>query len=157
MTSTITVAPVRKQVRVQANADRAFQVFTDGMTRWWPRTKSINTSPIEAVVLEPRVGGRWFERGVDGSECQWGAVLVWEPGRHLVLNWQIDAQWRFDPQLTTEVDVRFVEDAEGTTVQLEHRLDGFGAAADQMRQIFDGPAAWQGALESFAHEIETAT
>lgn len=150
MAKTVAITPVRKSVRVKAAPTRAFEIFTAGMKRWWLPQYSINASPIADVVVEPRAGGRWFERGEDGSECQWGTVLAWEPPSRLVLNWQISAQWQYDPALTTEVEVHFIPEGEGTRVELEHRLDGYGPAAEQMRAIFDGPAAWTGLLESFA-------
>ena len=152
MTKTITVAPVRKSVRVNATPERAFEIFTAGMARWWSKQYSINSSRSRDIVIEPRANGRWFERGEDGSECQWGKVLAWEPPGRLVLAWQITAEWQFDPNLLTEVEVRFTADGAGTLVELEHRLEGYGAAAAQMREIFDGPNAWMGLLESFARE-----
>ena len=153
MTSTITVAPVRKRIRVNADPARAFEIFTTGMGRWWPREHSINSSPIHEIILQPQAGGRWMERGEDGSECQWGKVLAWEPPSRLVLAWQITAQWKFDPDLVTEVEVRFLPDGEGAMVELEHRLDGYGDAAEQMRQVFEGPNAWDGTLARLAKEI----
>src|SRR4051812_44746439 len=102
VTPTITPAPVRKSIRVKASPEKAFEVFTAGMSRWWPGSHSINQSPLKSVTIEPRVGGRWFERGEDGSECEWGRVLAWEPPVQLVLAWQVDGQWRFDPNLVTE-------------------------------------------------------
>jgi hypothetical protein len=81
-------------------------------------------------------------------------VLAWEPPVRLLLAWQITAEWRFDPNLLTEVEVRFTADGTGTLVELEHRLDGYGAAAVQMHEVFDGPNAWMGLLESFAKETE---
>ena len=71
VTPTITPAPVRKSIRVKASPEKAFEVFTAGMSRWWPGSHSINQSPLKSVTIEPRVGGRWFERGEDGSECEW--------------------------------------------------------------------------------------
>jgi uncharacterized protein YndB with AHSA1/START domain len=153
MTTAITVAPVRKRTRVNADPARAFEVFTSGMRRWWPRKQSINKSPIQAIVMEPRTGGVWKERGEDGSECQWGKVLAWDPPARVVLAWQINAQWQYDPNLVTEVEVRFSADGEGTVVELEHRLQGYGEAAEQMRELFDGPMAWEGTLQCFAAEI----
>jgi hypothetical protein len=37
MTRAITVAPVRKSIRVRATPERAFDIFTAGMSRWWNR------------------------------------------------------------------------------------------------------------------------
>jgi len=150
MSQTITVAPVRRRTRVNTDPARAFEIFTSGMTRWWPRQHTINNSPIQEVVVEPRVGGRWLEHGEDGSECQWGKVLAWEPPERLMLAWQISSHWQYDPDLTTEVEVRFLVDGDGTMVELEHRLDGYGAAAEQMRQVFDSPEGWTGTLQDFA-------
>lgn len=143
------IAPVRKQVRVKAEPARAFAVFTDRMKAWWPPQQSIGRSPIADIILEPKVGGLWGERGEDGVECRWGEVLAWEPPSRLVLAWRINAEWQYDPALLTEVEVRFTPDGSGTLVELEHRLDGYGPAAERMRGIFDGPTAWAGTLARF--------
>jgi uncharacterized protein YndB with AHSA1/START domain len=150
MTKTVSVAPVRKSVHVKATPERAFEIFTAGMGRWWSKQYSINKSPIKDVVVEPRTDGRWFERGEDGSECQWGKVLAWEPPLRLVLAWQITPSFSYDPDLVTELDVRFIAEGSGTRVELEHRLDGYGAAAEDMFKVFD--TGWHGLLESFARE-----
>ena len=86
---TIKVAPIRKSLVVKTSADKAFIVFTAKIGRWWPRAFTIGTSPIKDVVMEERSGGRWYERGDDGSECAWGKVLAWEPPTRVVLAWQI--------------------------------------------------------------------
>jgi uncharacterized protein YndB with AHSA1/START domain len=150
MTQRIHIAPVSKRIIVSAAPARAFEIFTEGMTRWWPREHSINKSPIREIVIEPRVGGRWMERGEDGIECLWGKVLAWEPPTRIVLAWQITAQWQYDPSLVTEVEVRFTPKDSATLVELEHRLDGYGDAAAKMRELFDGPQAWQATLDRFA-------
>ena len=103
-------------------------------------------------MLEPRQGGRWYEIGVDGTECDWGRVLQWEPPSRLVLAWQIGGTWQFDPTLVTEVEVRFVpETPNRTRVELEHRdLERFGDAQEPIRAAFESPGGWQGLLDAFA-------
>src|SRR5215216_4750823 len=138
MNRPVTVAPVRKRINVAAAPDRAFHVFTAGMSRWWIKSHSINKSPIKDIVIEPRAGGRWYERGVDGSTCDWGRVLSWEPPTRLLLSWEITADWKHDPNLKTEVEVRFV--AQGKDA----------ARGDEMRGIFDSEMGWKGLLAAFA-------
>ena len=151
MSATITPAPIHKEIRVKAPPGRAFEIFTAGMSRWWLKTHTINPtkSPLKDIIMEPRQGGRWFERGEDGSECQWGKVLAWDPPARVLLAWQINGAWQFDPSLITEVEIRFAPDGNGTKVELEHRhLERLGDAAEAMRQAFQG--GWGMLLEEFA-------
>jgi len=151
--TTSTTSAVRKTVTVAAPLAIAFEVFTAQIETWWPlASHHIGDADCQAVVIEPRVGGRWYERGVDGVECVWGQVLLWEPPRHVVLLWQLSAQFRFDPTIETEVDVRFtVIDERTTRVELEHRgLDAYGADELAMHEAFNSPNGWNGMLEHYA-------
>jgi uncharacterized protein YndB with AHSA1/START domain len=144
---------VRQSVVVEASPERAFFVFTDGMTSWWPvDSHSIGDRPMAEAVIEPRTGGRWYERGDDGTECDWGRVLAWEPPARVVLAWQISADWEADPDVHTEIEVRFTPQDDGRTrVDLEHRgLESFGERAEQMRAIFGSDGGWNGLLRRFA-------
>jgi uncharacterized protein YndB with AHSA1/START domain len=156
MNKIVRPAPVRKSVRVGAPPDRAFAVFTAGIGRWWPKSHHIGAADLHTVVIEPKVGGRWYERGVDGSECEHGKVLVWEPPARLVLAWQIAANWKYDANLLTEVEVRFIADgADATRVELEHRdIERFGEGAEAMRQAIDSPDGWPGVLQLFKQAAE---
>jgi uncharacterized protein YndB with AHSA1/START domain len=118
--------------------------------RWPLETHHIGKARAAAAVLEPRAGRRWFERGEDGSETPWGAVVRVEPPRRVMLAWDISADWKCDPTLRTEVEARFVaEGPRSTRVELEHRhLDRFGARADEMRAVFDSPGGWDGPARS---------
>ena len=144
-------APVRKVLTVQTDLDRAFAVFTQRIGRWWPRTHSINRTPMTDVVIEPRVGGRWYERGEDGSECEWGKVLTWQPPTRLVLAWQLGPDWRYNVALVTEVELTFTSvGTRETRVKLEHRsLERFGAVAHEIRGRLDSPGGWGGVLAAF--------
>jgi len=153
---TIVPAPVRKSVRVGAQPQRAFKIFTDGMGRWWPKSHHIGAADLDALVIEPKAGGRWYERGVDGSECDVGRVLIWEPPARLVLAWQLTADFKFDAGLITEVEVRFIaEGANATRVELEHRnLERYGERADGIRTTIDSTEGWSGLLQLFKQTAE---
>ena len=155
----ITPAPIRKSVTVKAPPSRAFAFFTAQMIRWWRPDHHIGTSPLKDIVLEPRVGGRWCEIGEDGSECEWGRVLAYEPPGRLVLAWQLNQDWQYDADFVTELEIRFVAEANGMTrVDLEHRnIDRFGAKADTVRAALDSPGGWTGAMLDFAARLEQAT
>lgn len=149
MNRIIRPAPVVKRLVVQADVQRAFDAFTARIGTWWPRAHSIGAAPQADVIIEPHVGGRWYERGTDGSESEWGKVLVWEAPRRLVLAWQLDAQFRFDPALITEVELRFTALAPGQTqVDFEHRhLERLGDSAAAHRDRLD--SGWPGILEAY--------
>ena len=143
---------VRKVIVVEAPQAVAWRVFTQKMGAWWPLANyKIGKAPAVDAVLEPHVGGRWYERGDDGSTCEWGTVLSWDPPSRLVLSWDISADWQPDPALKTEIEVRFIPDGENVTrVELEHRrLDRYGARRDQMRRIFDVEGDWGKLLAMF--------
>jgi uncharacterized protein YndB with AHSA1/START domain len=156
MTPTIKIAPVRKSLVVNATQARAFAVFTAGMARWWPATHTIMKVPPKDHIVEPRVGGRWYQIGEDGSECDNGRVLAWEPPQRVLLAWQINADWQYDPDLLTEVEVNFIaEGANRTRVELEHRhLERMGAKAETARAAVDAPGGWGALLESFKRVAE---
>ena len=147
-------APVRKVVSVDATPQRAFDVFTAGFGRWWPgASHHIGQASYKTAVLEPRVGGRWYEIGEDGSECQWGDVLAWDPPRRLVLAWRIGADWQFHAELETEVEVTFVAEGASTRVTLEHRhLERMGEAAEAVRVQIDSDSGWTGIMALYAAE-----
>lgn len=153
MTEQSTDLAIRKTITVQATRQRAFAVFTEGLATWWPLDGyHIGEQQPTTAIMEPWAGGRWYERAVDGTECDWGRVLVWEPPARLVLTWQISADWQADPSIVTEVDVCFTAEGPTTTrVDLEHRgLGSYGDAATQMHGIFDSDSGWTGLLSHFA-------
>jgi uncharacterized protein YndB with AHSA1/START domain len=131
---------------VQASIDEAFDVFTAGMGSWWPRggSHTILKAALLEVTIEPFVGGRWYHRGVDGSECDLGRVLSWEAPTRVVLGWQLNGRWQYVPDEVSEVEVRF-ESIPGDQVRvtLEHRaLDVFKDTAPSLRAAIDSEGGW---------------
>lgn len=135
----MTIQPIIHVVEVKAPPARAFELFTGRMGDWWPRGRTIGPSEHIALIIEPGVGGRWFERNADGVETPWGKVLAWEPPGRVLLAWQISAAWTYDPALVTELELTFEALAQGgTRVRLEHRhLERLGSEAAARRVQMD--------------------
>ena len=151
MTNATDEAVVCKTVRVNASVDHAFRVFVDQMGKWWPATHHVGQTPFESIFVEPRVGGRWYERNVEGKEGEWGTVLAWDPPHRVTFSWHLGPNhdgpdWKFDPDLAkaSEVEIRFMaEGPDSTVVTLTHsKLERHGEGYEQLRAIFDGPGAW---------------
>jgi uncharacterized protein YndB with AHSA1/START domain len=151
-----TVPPVRKQIVIAAPQAHVFSVFTDGVDKWWPREHHIGASPLKQAIIEPKQDGRWYSTCEDGSEINVGKVLTWDPPKRLVLSWQITADWKYDPDFVTEVEVIFTaEGPKQTRVDLEHRnLARFGVAGPTMQTMFDSPGGWSKTLAAFAKAAE---
>jgi len=151
--------PVRKSITVKAGVEHAFHVFTDEIDSWWPRTHHIGKSPISRVIVQGRAGGRCYSEQVDGTDCDWGSILLWDPPRRFVMAWQVDFAGRcFQPDLakSSEVEVSFTPEADGQTrVDLEHRyFERHGEAAEMARAAHDSPMGWNGLLGMFAARAE---
>jgi uncharacterized protein YndB with AHSA1/START domain len=153
--ATINLAPVRKSIRVKVSQAHAFDVFTSGLDRWWPRDHGIGRKPMKSMVMETRLGGCWYELAEDGSRADVGKITVWEPPARFVMSWDINSQWQPDTTIGSEVEVRFIaEGADATRVELEHRkFEQMGdEAGAKMRKDVDG--GWPGMLQLFKVKAE---
>jgi uncharacterized protein YndB with AHSA1/START domain len=104
---------------------------------------------MQDVFIEPREGGRWYETGVDGSECQWGEVLAWEPPRRVLLSWHLNSKFELDEAVESSVEVQFIAEDENTTrVELVHRIRAIDG--EDIRAAVDSPRGWSGLLELYA-------
>ncbi|MEA2495812.1 MAG: hypothetical protein QOJ29_3723 [Thermoleophilaceae bacterium] len=151
---------VNKSIVVNAPVERAFTVFTDQIGSWWPPDHHVIDAPLADMVFEPREGGRIYDVGTDGSECQWARVLAYEPPTRVVFSWDINLQWKIetDPERTSEIEIRFTPDGDDRTrVDLEHRnLDRHGDGWEQMATAVGSPGGWGRGLERFAEAAGAA-
>jgi hypothetical protein len=144
----MTIAPIHRTIEVAVPPERAFILFTERMHDWWPVGHSISDDPRVAIEMDPRPEGWWGQIGERGTRTQWGKVLAWEPPGRVLLAWQIDAQWHYDPDLLTELELTFTAIGMNTLVTLEHRnLERFGESAERMaEQLRNG---WPGVVQSY--------
>ncbi|MBV9603518.1 MAG: SRPBCC family protein [Solirubrobacterales bacterium] len=153
-----TATTVRHAIVVDAPIERAFRVFTEDFDRVKPREHNMLGVDIAETVFEPRVGGRIYDRGVDGSEFQWARVLAFEPPDRVLFSWDLSPEWQIESDLerTSEVEVRFTaESAERTRVELLHRnLDRHGPGWESLREGVGGEGGWPLYLARFAAAID---
>jgi uncharacterized protein YndB with AHSA1/START domain len=151
----MSVAPVISKVSVKAKPARAFELFFNHMGEWW-RTCD-GEKPFVAMVLEPKAGGRWYERDAQGKESEWGRVLAYEPPYRLLLGWGFGADFKYDPNILTEVELTFMANASGgTDVLLEHRnLERFGTEAAKVAAGVGG--GWTRQMQAFAAHVDQRT
>ncbi len=148
---------VTKSIVVEVPPKRAFDFFLE-QERWWPiATHHMAEPPGETAILEPFVGGRWYERADDGSETDWGRVLAFEPPHRILLSWWMSADWTYepDPDRASEIEVSFVPDGRNRTrVVYEHRhLERYRERAERMREALERPTAAAAVLHAFHEEL----
>jgi uncharacterized protein YndB with AHSA1/START domain len=148
---------VHRTITVRASQDRAFEVFTEQFSSWWPREYHIGTAELADFIVEPKAGGRWYEVGVDGTECDTGRVTAYEPPRRVILAWHLDGEWRYDPDPAhaSEVEVRFIAEGDDSTrVELEHRgFERHGEGAAAVRGGVDSPGGWDFCLSAYVTSL----
>ena len=157
MSAQAAATTVRSSIVVEAPVERAFRVFTKDFGSFKPPEHNMLAVEIAETVFEPRVGGRLYDRGVDGSECPWARVLAYEPPERVVFSWDISPQWQIESDLgkTSEVEVRFISETPARTrVELEHRhLDRHGDGWEGVRQGVGGDQGWPLYLERFGEVL----
>ncbi|MGV9714069.1 SRPBCC family protein [Gordonia sp. NPDC003424] len=128
---------IRVSTEVGIPIERAFGVFTADIGTWWDPDHHILSAPLDRMVFEPFVGGNIIDVGVDGSECRWSRVLIYEPPQRVCFSWDINTQWQLetDPEKTSEIEVCFrALSSDRTEVVLTHRnLDRHGEGWESMR------------------------
>lgn len=155
LASTVTV---KRTIRVEVPIEKAFVAFVERMGDWWPASHHIGVEPFTAIVVEKREGGRWFERDGNGTECDWGRVLLWEPPRRLILSWHLQGDFKYSPDRTqaSEVSLEFI--AEGpaiTRLEFEHGcLERHGEGYQKLRDGVDSPGGWTAVLAQYVAALK---
>lgn len=130
------LAPIRKSVTVSRPAAEAFEIFTAGLSAWWPHGRySIHGAELATCAMEPRAGGEVYEVSKAGNRAVWGTLLLWEPPHRFVMTWHPGRP----AEGAQEVEVRFSPVEGGTRVELEHRgWERLGDRAEAARKGYDG-------------------
>jgi uncharacterized protein YndB with AHSA1/START domain len=151
MTETAVIAPIVKSVHVACSPEHAFEVFTREVGSWWPlETHALHPGEVREVVWEEHEGGEVYEISTGGERAHWATVLAWEPPAGLTIAWQVAPE----AVAPTEVEVRFVAEAGGTRVDLEHRYwERLGATGAAARENYGGDDGWETVLGRFVGRL----
>jgi uncharacterized protein YndB with AHSA1/START domain len=144
------IEPVRKVIEVRCDAGEAFRVMTEEIGEWWPlATHSVAQERAEGCFIEPRIGGRIYETGPEGSSHLWGGVGVWEPPGRLVFSWHPGRE----ASSAQEVELRFRGHGGGARVELEHRRwEVLGPGAAEVRARYE--SGWEMVLARLVAHCE---
>lgn len=137
------VGDVRRSIVVPASVAEAFRVYTEHPAQWLPAAHTFIKDP-RAIAMEPWVGGRFYERGADGSEVTRGTITEWSPPRRLAVTWRIGPGWQpvFDDEHASVIIVEFHSSGvDATEVVLTYtHLDRHGEMAPVIRSAVENPS-----------------
>jgi hypothetical protein len=146
----VTIEPLRLSFEIACPRDHAFEVWTTRMGAWWPKGHSTSGDPRTVVTLEPRLGGRIYERTSDDRRIDWGEITAWDPPRSLTYLWHIGRE----ASQATVVELSFVDNGDETTrLDIVHSgWEQLGAEAVEYRNA--NTNGWQTLLPSFVRAAE---
>lgn len=152
--------PILHTITVAREPAAAFTLFCEELGHWWPREYTWGQDALEAIGIEPRVGGLCYERGPRGFRCDWGRVLAWEPPDRIEIAWQISPRREPvpDPARASTVTVRFEPAGAGQTrVTLEHgAFERHGAGAAEYRAALASAQGWPFIMGQYAAAVQRA-
>lgn len=138
------LAPIRREVLVDADPARAFVVFTEQIGSWWPVASHSVHGEGSTVVFE---SNKFFEVAGNGQRTEWGNVTEWLPGERVAFDWYPSA----DAEHASHVTVSFAGADEQTLVTLVH--EGWEVFADPADTRAEYEEGWPVVLAGFAEHI----
>lgn len=119
------------EATIGAPPSRVFEALTREVSAWWGAPYLIGKA--QRLVLEPRLGGRFYEEWADGAGALWGTVTELEEDKLLEVTGPVGMG---GPVVGR---VRFTlapQGAAGTRLSLSHR--GFGAVTEKTGAEYKG-------------------
>jgi hypothetical protein len=144
----VPLSPITLECALACTPEEAFATYVGRIDEWWDPRYTANPDTLEAVTIEPRVGGRVYATHHDLGKDDWGEVTVWEPASKLVHTFTLGQ----DPRHPSEVSVEFVA-GEGPGCQVRFAHGGWTDENVAVREKFGD---WAIMLNRYAELAATA-
>jgi hypothetical protein len=105
-------AVVHKEVEVPVSAERAFELFTRDITRWWP----LATHGVLGAEATVEFGRNRIVERLGDEESTWAEVVEWDPPRSFRVAWHPGQP----ADVATDLRVAFEASDGGARVVLDH-------------------------------------
>ncbi|MDB5621337.1 SRPBCC domain-containing protein [Tardiphaga sp.] len=144
------IDPIEISFEVECGVRHAFDTWTARIGAWWPADHTARGDREATVMLEPRLGGRIFERSSDGAEIDWGEITAWDPPAGFAYLWHL----RSTREDATDVEIRFTAvGPDATRVEITHSgWDRLGAEGQTWHDRNNG--GWATLLPHFVAAAE---
>ncbi len=139
-----TVPAIRREILVDANPATAFEIFTEGIGRWWPLEKLSLHGQDSTVAF---TDGQIVESSPDGERVVWGTVTRWDPPGAVAFTWHPG----YCADRASHVEVTFAAAAAQTLVRLEHT--GWEAFADPGAAREEYDHGWPIVLDAYRDHV----
>ncbi|WP_106396548.1 antibiotic biosynthesis monooxygenase [Actinocorallia populi] len=150
------IPDVKKSTVVDVPVGDAFTLFVERPVEWFPEHHVFVKDRVD-LVIEPRVGGLYYDVDADGTEIAWGTVTEFDPPRRIVFTWRVGPGWRpiLDDDRASFIEVDFEPAVpRGTKVSITHSgLHRHGPElAPAIHAALDGPSPGE-TLARFAEVV----
>ena len=140
--------PIVHEYDLRCPPERAFDTYVDGIAKWWHPAYTQDAKTLEAVTIEPWIGGRVFATHHGAQPDVWGSVTEWDRPHSLAHTFALAQPAEYPSQ----VRVTFEPTDDGCRFRFAH-----GGWTDNNRSYRRKYADWPLILDRFAALAESAT
>ncbi len=91
---------IETELRFRATPERVYEVLVERSSEWFPTT--YGEERVKAIVLEPRIGGAYYEDWGEGRGHLYGTVTRYDPPFQLHFRGRLDLGTILDTEYTLE-------------------------------------------------------
>lgn len=123
---------IEQEIKINAKPEKVFARLTNDVTPWWDH--SFNENP-KAVILEPKVGGRFYEDFGNDGGALYCIVTFLEKNKKLAMQGSMGMRGAVFGNIVFELEAQ----GDATVLKLSHHA--FGDVTDEHKKNYS--SGWQ--------------